>query len=342
MIRRLLVCVVLGLAVFWASAADAQRQSTQWLNAVLRNSIRITVVSGRITNTTGWAFGNRTHRYQSGAAKEEISFQGNGATGSVHCERTNAEEQFTMELASDGRFSIHRTPKNGSTALPIQFVQAPGEPISLTVGPEGKQTVYRASTLWHLLLTQREPCRQHLLPTLETVPGCEQIATTATAVESELLKAANTGKLPDRQHWNDLVQQLGDNQFAKREAADRLLRAVGPSLLCYLEQLDYGQLDAEQQFRVRRIQESLRGQAVGDTPEHVAAQLVADPLVWLALLDRPEGSTRRVAAKQLAGLLGEPIGIDPAADPASQSSQREQLRAKLEPPKPETKTAPKP
>ena len=110
-------------------------------------------------------------------------------------------------------------------------------------------------------------------------------------IEADLLKAAVAGKIPDRRHWADLVRQLGDNQFAKSEAADRMLRAVGPQVTGFLQQLDYGQLDAEQQFRVRRIIDSLHGSAAADTAEQVAERLVADSSVWLALLDGPEAST---------------------------------------------------
>ena len=100
-------------------------------------------------------------------------------------------------------------------------------------------------------------------------------------------------------------------------------------------------MDAEQQFRVDRIAESFRGQTASDTTEQVAALLAADPSVWLALLERRQEATRRAAAKQLGVLLGEPIGVDPVADPATQKERREQLRAKLERTKPEGKPAAK-
>ena len=70
-----------------------------------------------------------------------------------------------------------------------------------------------------------------------------------------------------------------------------------------LEQLDDAQLDAEQQFRVRRIIASFRARIVADVPDQIAAKLFLDPLIWLALLDRPEKATRAAAAKQLAALL---------------------------------------
>jgi phage gp37-like protein len=89
-------------------------------------------------------------------------------------------------------------------------------------------------------------------------------------------------------------------------------------------------LDPEQQFRVRRIIDALSGQASDDSPEQVAATLSGDPTVWMALLGRPEPSTRQTAARQLTAMLGEPIGVDPSADPATQQTQRDQLLARIE------------
>ena len=43
--------------------------------------------------------------------------------------------------------------------------------------------------------------------------------------------------------------------------------------------------------------------------------LVEDPLVWLALLSRPEESTRQAAVQQLTVLLNVPIAVDPKAEP---------------------------
>jgi hypothetical protein len=126
------------------------------------------------------------------------------------------------------------------------------------------------------------------------------------------------------------VAELGDERFARREAADRALRAADPAVLLYLEQLDPGRLDAEQQFRLRRISDTLAAKVGGDTPEQIASWLGGDPAVWLALLSRPDVATRRLAAKQLAAILEAPIPVDPETDPTSQQSKLEELRAKIE------------
>jgi hypothetical protein len=67
-----------------------------------------------------------------------------------------------------------------------------------------------------------------------------------------------------------------------------------------------------------------------DSPEQVASWLSGDASIWLALLSRPEVAARRVAAKQLTAFLESPISVDPEAAPASQKTQFEQLRARIE------------
>jgi hypothetical protein len=155
------------------------------------------------------------------------------------------------------------------------------------------------------------------------------LAETASHVEERLLQEANGDGAASRARWATLVTQLGDESFAKREAADRALRTGNAGAIAFLRQLDANRLDTEQQFRVGRILEAMAVQNGDDSVEQVAATLATDPVLWLALLGRPEPSTRRTAARELAKLLGQSIPVDPAADPDSQKDKREQLRARI-------------
>ena len=101
-------------------------------------------------------------------------------------------------------------------------------------------------------------------------------------------------------------------------------------MLGYLNRLNMSQLDAEQKSRLRRIIRDLSTQTGEDTPEHVASMLIEDPLVWLALLSRPEESTRQAAVQQLTVLLNMPIAVDPKAEPESQAKARDELRKQIE------------
>ena len=200
----------------------------------------------------------------------------------------------------------------------------------MIIGSGDRQQVFRAADLWRLLLAQPQQCQQHVFPLLAMLRPDLKLAEMVPSVEQHLLDGARENAASASARWAALVEQLADDCFAKREAADRALRTGGPAALRYLRQLDFERLDAEQQFRVRRIIESLAGVREDDSPEQVAASLAGDPAVWLSLLGRPEASTRRIAAEQLTSLLGEPLKVDPAAEPDSQKQQREQLRTRIE------------
>jgi hypothetical protein len=189
--------------------------------------------------------------------------------------------------------------------------------------------VFRTRNLWQLLLTQPNECQQYLVPLLEMLRPNWNLAETTTRVEERLLQEANGDGDASRVRWAGLVTQLGDESFAKREAADRALRTGNASAIAYLRQLDISHLDTEQQFRINRILEAMAVQNGDDSVEQVAATLATDPALWLALLGRPEPSTRRTAARELAKLLGQAIPVDPAADPGSQKDKRDQLRARI-------------
>jgi hypothetical protein len=271
-----------------------------------------------------------TSRYGA-RGKEMLSIRNENGQSALSYERTNDEEQLTIEVAgSGGRILIRRTPRGSSSALPVEFKQAANEKIALTVGSGAGQQVFRAQGVWQLLITQPQLCRQHLVPLLEMLRPDWRLADTAARIEEKLLQEVGADGAAKRGHWAALVAELADESFAKRQAADRALRADGAGAIAYLRQLDFNRLDAEQQFRVQRIIEALGGQQGDDSVDQAVAALAGDPAVWLALLGRPDSATRQTAARQLATLLGEPIAVDPAADPDSQKGKREQLRVRIE------------
>lgn len=245
----------------------------------------------------------------------------------VSYELSTPDEQFSIEVAPGSRVLILRVPKGDSRLVRMEFDQPATGGISLAVGPQEHGRLYRARSLWHLLIMEPEVGRQYLAPLLEPLnPDCH-LAQAARQIEAALLRAATSGLKPDRRRWAALVGQLGDDRFARREAADRELRSEGRLVTTYLERLDAGQLDAEQYYRVQRIVQALSTADGPDTPEGVAPWLAGDPAIWLAMLSRPKQSTRRLAAQQLEGLLGEPVAFDPTADATTRQRQLDQLRA---------------
>jgi hypothetical protein len=323
------------LLILETSAARAQPLGSPPLfQQMVGVRLRLSVISGRITNIIGFPYGNTSQSNPTiGASrdslKEQLNVRSNTVTGSLNYERTSPAIDFSLEVTSEGRFAFRYVGKDAGKQTVVQFQQVADDPLTLTVQEGGQQQVYRGPTLWHLVIGCQEPCRRHLLPLLDQLRPQRTFTQDAVNIESELLKEA-AEKRRDRKQWATLVTQLGDERFANREAADRQLRNGGLGVVSYLRQLDLARLDAEQQFRIRRILKSVGKQTDDDTPVQAASMLAEDPAVWASLLSRPEVATRRVAADQLAAILGEPLRIDPTAEPATQQFELEQLRMHIE------------
>jgi hypothetical protein len=322
--------IVIAGMLLGVSAPGALKAQERLLNRLLQNNwLRYRIVGGRIM-IDGARLDNVQHTVNGTNLKETFSIRNENGQPALRYERTTNEDQIMIDAAAAGdRLLIRRTPREKSSILAVEFSQLPNEKITLTLGTGAERQVFRGQGLWHLLIAQPKECRQQLLPLLEMLRPDWKLADTAASIEEKLLRDAGGERVSGRARWATLVAQLADESFAKREAADRALRMDDAGAIDYLRRLDFSRLDAEQQFRVSRIIEAL-GQANDDSVDQVAAVLAGDPTVWLALLARPELATRQTAARQLTALLGEPIAVDPAADPVTQKDKREQLRTRID------------
>jgi len=303
---------------------------------------KFSFVAGRVVsngNNGVWMFGMPRQVATDGSVREQINFNGNGVarslaytyqrSGDKANRQNDPKVEFVLEIGLEGRFVLRYSDKDQPEKY-FDLTQVPGQPISLSLPGANKPRVLRAASIWHLLIVDEEDCRKEFLPMLESIRSDWRVARTARAAEDELVKMAAVSRKSDRTQWDAWIQQLGDPRWTRRDRAEHNLRDVGPAILGYLGRLNMVALDAEQKLRVRRIIRWLSAQTDEDTPEHVAWMLIEDPLVWLALLSRPEESTRQAAVQQLALLLNVPITIDPKAEPASQAKARDELRRQIE------------
>ncbi len=286
---------------------------TQLFQRWITHQAHFEMSGGRILSNNGnWAYPNTPKADADGDTHERISFNSNGATGSVAYSyqrtKTVAEDKrdvvldLAIEFSSEGRFVLRYADKDEPQNF-FELLQTPGQPVRLSLPPADKPHVLQAQTLWHILIIHAEDCRKSVLPRLEGLRPEWHVAATAGAVEDELVKLAGSAQKPDRQQWAAWVEQLGDPLCARRERADRKLRDAGPAVLGYLNQMKMDRLDAEQQSRIRRIVRVLSAQQGEDTPESVASMLAGDPNVWLALLSRDDEAMRQAAVQQLELLL---------------------------------------
>ena len=321
--------VLLGLAAVAAAqppAAPQLREFTQGNPGFMR----FRLAEGRLVLTCRSPGGLRSQRNFGSQQQETISLGTENGRPNLNYARTTATEQLSVNISASGDVRITRAPLGTGSVVSVDFHQAPNEKTTFVLGAGEHRQVFVATDFWRLAIAQPKECREHLIPLLDLLRPDWKLATAVGDVETKLLALAGDDATADHARWTELVKQLGDDHFAKREAADRALRTGGAAALGYLRQLDFNHLDAEQQFRVRHIIDALAGRSEDDSSDAIAASLARDPAVWLALLGRPEAATRQTAARQLAKLLGDPIDIDPAAEPDSQKAKRELLRARIE------------
>lgn len=343
-LRIIAVAAVLlpfGLAAVAAAQSPAEPTPSllrQFTYQGKQSPMRFKIVAGRVELDCRITGGYSRRNGILGGTKETMEIVGDNSKPKLTYAYTSAASELKIDVVNGGDdMTIRRSPRGKETKPPVvavEFRQTAGKDVSLTVGAGDQKQVYRAADLWRLLIAHPKECRQHLIPLLSMLRPDWNVAAMADGVETRLLALADeevkTKSKTAPSPWAPLVEQLGDDSFAKREEADRALRAGGPSTLAYLRQLDFAHLDAEQQFRVRRIIDALGGKSEDDSADEAAVSLVRDPAVWLALLERPETAKRQTAAGQLAALLGHPIDVDPATEPDTQKAKRDALRAKIE------------
>jgi hypothetical protein len=322
--------VALAALAPWGAPAAEESLVTPMLNSVrAQGFIQFGVASGRIVVTGSPGVNFNRPGPPKAERREQLSVRVTGTVPVVTYKVSGATQQFLLD-ATGNRLQLRRLPKeNRSEPVPVEFRQAPGELVSLKVGPKGQERTYRAQTIWHLFLLEPAVCQERLAPLLAIVLRELDFVRTAQEVEAILVRTAGTGASPDQKRWSQWLEQLADPRFAVREAADRKFREEGRIVVTYLQRIDPSRLDAEQRYRVRRILQSLSETGADESPAQIAHWLAGDPVIWLALLSRDDASTRRLAAQRLATMLGSPVAFDPAADLATRQKEIEALRARI-------------
>jgi hypothetical protein len=323
--RYTAIAVLAGMILAQSAPGQELPRTVLLANAVRQFGVRFELTYGRVSLKVMRSI-QTSIPLTSGPRRERFAIRAVGGDSSMDYELTTAEQQVSIRFSGANQLEIRRTPVGDSKLVPVEFHQPAAGPVSLKIGQQGPRE-FRAPSLWHLLLAEPAQCRQSLVPLLNLLQPKWELEKTRDEVRAVLLRMAGSGSLPDQTRWAQWVEQLGDNRFAKREAADRQLREAGRAAVAHLQQLDSSRLDAEQQYRVRRIIQAVTAGSGDDASEQIASWLFGDASVWLAMLSGDEEPARKTAARQLGTLLGKPIQFDPAADAPTRKKQIEALRA---------------
>jgi hypothetical protein len=291
--------------------------------------LHLGVYSGRITAVARRAGRRLESKRRSDDRRERLYIDLSKGGPKLSYELGTDELVISVEIVQGNHVTVRRQRQGDSISPELELKQRDHGPLTLTVGSGSQRRQVQGPTLWHLLLAEPEPSRKELIGLLEIVKPDWRLLETTLAIEDELFELAASSQPVDGENWHLLVEQLGSDSFSERQSAERKLRTLGKEALPFLASLDRRPLDAEQQFRVRSIIQSMAGPAGDDTPYSVAAWTLADPNIWYRLLDHPDESRRRIAAGRLTELLGQPLDYEPAAQPHERQAQLERLKARM-------------
>jgi hypothetical protein len=246
---------------------------------------------------------------------------------SIEYDLLTGDEILTANVVDGRQFTISRRSKSAD-GVAIEFNQPQDGPITLAVKENGNAREAKGATIWHLLIAEPELCGRCLIPLLEMFRPDWHLTETARSIAAQMLRTAGEFREDNLRAWDSLVADLASDRFAERQRAERELRAAGATVIPYLQGLDRRRLDFEQRSRIQHIIDSADNDDE-DRAEGVASRLMADRQVWLVLLDRPDETTRRTAARALSYLSGEPVSFDPAAPAPVRQRQLDSLRKRI-------------
>ena len=323
-------------------AAVPPQMSPQSANLIRR--LQIGVVAGRIVAKST---PSRVQPIPARGTNETLRIQAEAGETLLRFEKNDESDHTLIELGRGSGLVVTRTPGAEPNFEPVRFEQfatthsvgyqaSPVVPddqsrgVVLVVGGDDSQTRVEAAGIWQLLIVEPDLCREHLTPLLDLLHTNWRLEQMAGGIEEQLVLLVQAGDLEVTAYWDELIHRLGDDVFAVRRRADRLLRQAGVDVLPYLHSTDVARLDAEQRMRIREITRDLSSGVGQDTPRLAAWQLVDDVSVWLTLLGRDNPATRSVARERLEAILDRTIDFDVTADPAQREQELANLQAELE------------
>ncbi len=297
------------------------------------------VGNGRIVLVPG-APHNQSHSSNSHSLGRSIQMQYRHSGGDTSVDWTakgkEGEDSVSIQSLGDTSVRVTRTRSSDSEEPSFSFTQSPGKPLEFRLGEGESARTWKADNLWLLLLQCPDEYRTHLLPILTDQSIGLVMPFGLEALRDALVKSEVESS--GAETWKRLVAQLNDDSFARREAADRALRAEGTAALAYLRELDLSKLAPEQQFRIAHMLRESDLTAEVDNPAQVVSRLRNDPRTWLFLLGDPAEAVRRSAVEKLAVLLGRDIEFDPGAEEPTRRKQLADLTSALLKDQPDTET----
>lgn len=318
------------LVAFHVTVLEAEEKSETTLFAA-SGWARLQLVLGRVAVSTIRSSQSRSVAATDPAKQleEKLFLSSDTEIPSLRYQRVTPADTLSVELVNGQRLTIVRQPTADTDLPPLRFTQTPGAPCVLVLGDGPQARTHRADSVWHLMLEAPTDFHDQLAPILESLQPSWRFHELSARAQDELIRLAQHNRFDTHRTAELLIARLGSSNFSEREMADRELRELGLRALPILERVDRLALNREQQQRLARIQADLRMDAA-DSPERIAAWLVEDTEVWVAMLRNDELPVREYAAAHLSKRFKQVEQFDPAAGPEQRQAQVALLERQLQ------------
>jgi hypothetical protein len=214
-------------------------------NLLARSSwVRLEIMGGRLAVLSQRCGQSRSVREEDPErAKQSLSVQLRGHALVVHYlfEDYLGRRELTVDEEGTVRVAAQRYE---SEPREVVLTQPASGKLKLRIVHGGDNDEFSATSLWHLMLSEPELFEHHAAPLLTSIRPDWRIAEQGAAIRESLLNAAGRDVLSERNQWKKWVEELSHPNFAKRQAADAALRAVGQPVIAWLGRLEANELDA--------------------------------------------------------------------------------------------------
>lgn len=320
-------------ATFCGGSARVAQAQLMELSPQLQGTLRyihVGMVAGRVTATAAFSGRSFTSNTQSEERQENLRVDMTGQAPGVDYQLTTKTFKVSVEMTNGNQLKITRAPVNGGPMKPLEFTQPAEGRITIKVGDGADAKTYEADSLWHLMTAEPDLAKNDLEPLLRLLRPGWSLSSITKSIEESLFKQAGNSTNFDRRAWGALVAQLGSVKYVDREDADRRLRELGQTVVPFLRNLNAGQLDPEQAYRIRVIVRRYQSDEKDDSPDTAAGWLAADPEIWYALAVRSPANRREVIREQLERILGEPTKLDADASGEKLTAQLAAIRGQID------------
>lgn len=292
--------IAIGLPMSWLSDSFAEDRAEP--DQLISNYrwVRFEIVGGRI-QATHLRVGQHRHQVSKehpAGELESLAVAFDGGVLSLRYTRQSDDEYLCIVAGREDRFEFcwRRETAEGK-CCETRFVQPPHSPLVLFIDqPNEPRQEYRVPGIWHLAILHPDICQLHVIPILDRLCLDHPVRLEVDEVRDELFQNALLSPSVGRREVQRLVNQLGASSFQTRRRAASQLRAMGPCVIIFLDELSASRLDREQRHRLDDLRKCLVPRTA-DTPARVAQWLSTDKDVWIALSGVPDPHERELAAR---------------------------------------------